>query len=80
MTEALKGLCAAYWSAFPDGYPGLEGERKHMLTADTDRRNRACRAVLEKCGFAWWKEEEAELKGEKITEYWYRMWRPGSPM
>ena len=78
MTEALEGFCVGYWKAYPNGFPGLEGEQRDMLTAITDRWNHASRAVLEKCGFVWWKEGVVELKGKKITVYWYKTWRSGT--
>ena len=76
MTETLKGFVMAYWDLFPKGYPGLKGDEKDTLTAQTFQENEASQAVLKKCGFECWKKEEEEIKGEKITMVWYRLWRP----
>ena len=76
MTEALEGFITTYWDLFPEGYPGLIGDEKNTLTAQSFQENGPSQAVLKKCGFQWWKEEEEMIKGQKVTVVWYRLWRP----
>ena len=79
-TEAVKGFLEAYWEAFPEGFPGLEGEEKDYLTAVTDKTNSGSVKVLEKNGFEYWKEQEQmdDSTGEKVMIDVRRVWRPGN--
>lgn len=77
-TEALKGFLKVYWETWPDGHPLLEGEERNYLKAITGKDGHASMAVLRKCGFWFWKEdeEENELEG-KVAVWAWRLWRPG---
>ena len=76
-TEALRGVVDSYWKEFPNGYPGLKEEDRHMLKACTDWDNDASKAVLKKCGFKLYdKVEYIDKKGVKNTSHEYRLQRP----
>jgi RimJ/RimL family protein N-acetyltransferase len=47
-----------------------------QVVANTDIRNLACRAVLERSGMQHVDTRQAEYKGENCTEFWYRIKRP----
>lgn len=66
-TEALKAWIAMYWERFPEGHPMLSDEERNYLKAVTGPGGEGSRAVLRKCGFEWWAEEEVEdeRKGAK---------------
>lgn len=66
-TEALKAWIDMYWERFPKGHPLLREEEKSYLKAITGPGGESSRAVLRKCGFEWWGEEEVgdERKGTK---------------
>lgn len=66
-TEALKAWIAMYWETFPDGHPVLAEDEKGYLKAITGPGGGGSQAVLRKCGFEWWGEEEVgdERKGNR---------------
>ena len=77
-TEALKGFLEVYWETWPEGHPFLEGEESEYLKAVTGKDGHASMAVLKKCGFEFWKEEEEENDIEGRVMLWaWRIWRPG---
>ena len=77
-TEALKAFLKVYWDTWPRGYPSLKGEERFYLKAITGMDGHASMAVLRKCGFKYWKEEEEENeKGEKEVVWAWRLWGPG---
>lgn len=57
-TEALGAWIERYWQKYPEGHPVLDGEEKGYLKAVTGPGGEGSRAVLRKCGFKWWGEEE----------------------
>ena len=80
-TEALKGFLNWYWDTFPDGHPALQGEDKNYLKAVTGPRSDSASsiAVLRKCGFEYWKEQEEDdnLGPGKVMLLVWRRWKPG---
>ena len=77
-TAALKAFLDIYWKTWPDGHPLLEGEERNFLKAVTGKDGYASMAVLKKCGFEYWREEEEEDENEKVELVWaWRFWRPG---
>jgi len=77
-TEALKGFLQVYWGTWPKGHPLLEGEERNYLKAITGKDGHASMAVLRKCGFEFWKEEEEENDYEgKVMVLAWRISRPG---
>lgn len=75
-TEALKAFLNIYWEMWPDGHPLLEGDERKFLKAITGKDGYGSMAVLKKCGFDYWREEEEE--NEKVEMVWaWRLWRPG---
>lgn len=78
-TEALEGFIGWYWTTFPNGHPTLEGEDRIYLRAVTGPLSEAGAsiAVLKKCGFEYWKEQEEDDifgKGKVLLPVW-RRWK-----
>lgn len=78
-TEALEGFIRWYWTTFPNGHPTLEGEDTTYLSAVTNPPSEAGAsiAVLKKCGFEYWKEEEVDDgsgNGKVLLPAW-RRWK-----
>ena len=78
-SEALQGLVDAYWREYPSGYPGLEGDDRDTLKADTRWNNHASQGVLAKCGFERCGEKDGvDGEGKRVAYYYYRVRRPGT--
>jgi RimJ/RimL family protein N-acetyltransferase len=69
-----------YWTTFPDGFPGLEGDERNHLLAVVHPANIASVKVLRKCGFEFWKNWEVDdwNTGERIVLHRYKLQRPGT--
>ncbi|KAI4265884.1 MAG: hypothetical protein L6R38_009115 [Xanthoria sp. 2 TBL-2021] len=85
-TEAVKGFIKFYWETFPNGHPSLsDADERKFLKAVTgppedDRSAAASIAVLKKCGFEYWKDQEEgdnPTRGQKIMLLVWRHWGPG---
>lgn len=82
-TEALGAWIDMYWQRYPEGHPVLDGEEKGYLKAVTGPGGGGSRAVLRKCGFKCWGEEEvvderlgAKEKGMSVVLQEFRLQRP----
>lgn len=83
-TEALKAWIEMYWQRYPDGHPVLHGDERTYLKARTGPGGDGSRAVLRKCGFRWFGEEEvcderlgAKEKDLRVVLEEFRLARPG---
>ena len=75
-----------YWKSYPDGHPVLHGDEREYLKAVTGPGGDGSRAVLRKCGFRWFREEEvsderkgAKEKGLRVVLEEFRIARPSVP-
>ena len=73
-----------YWQVYADRHPALEENERGYLKAMTGPGGEGSRAVLRKCGFKWFGEEEmdderkgAKEKGMKVVLQEFRLVRPG---
>ena len=79
-SEALQGLIDAYWREYRSGNPGLEGDNRDILKADTRWNNYASQGALKKPGFDWYREMDVvNVEGKQNTYYYYRIKRPSTP-
>ena len=80
-TEALRAWIRMYWQRYADGHPVLHGDERGYLNARTGPDGEGSRAVLRKCGYMWFGEEEVRderlraKEGLKVQEF--RLARPG---
>lgn len=72
-----------YWQRYAEGHPALREDERGYLTAVTGPGGEGSRAVLRKCGFKWFGEEEvsderkgAKEKGMKVVLQEFRLSRP----
>lgn len=84
-TEALRAWVDMYWQRYPDGHPVLHGDERTYLKARTGPGGDGSRAVLRKCGFRWFGEEEvcderlgAKENGLKVVLEEFRLARLGA--
>ena len=79
-SEALRGLIDAYWREYRSGYPGLEGDNRDILKANTRWNNYAGQGALKKPGFERYRKMDVvNVEGKQNTNYYYRIKRPGKP-
>ena len=82
-TEALRAWIRMYWERYADGHPVLYGDERGYLNARTGPGGEGSRAVLRKCGFRWFGEEEVSderlgaKEGLKVVLQEFRLARPG---
>lgn len=77
-TEALQAFVQAYWETYPEGFHGLEDDRKDFLSAWSHEGNNASHSVLRKSGFELVKEEPVDHpKLGKHMRFSWKLWRPG---
>lgn len=85
-TEAVRGFIKFYWETFPEGHLNIsDAEEKKYLRAVTGPPEeapqvRASIAVLKKCGFEYWKDQEEDdsmRPGHKVALPVWRRWGPG---
>ncbi|KAL8769614.1 MAG: hypothetical protein Q9209_004411 [Squamulea sp. 1 TL-2023] len=80
-TESLKGFTRFYWKTFPGGHPSISDadERKFLKAvtgpADKNRSAAASIAVLKKCGFEYWKDQEEEDNATRGQKIMLHVWR-----
>ena len=72
-----------YWERYADGHPVLYGDERGYLNARTGPGGEGSRAVLRKCGFRLFGEEEVSderlgaKEGLKVVLQEFRLARPG---
>ena len=82
-TEALRAWIRMYWQRHANGHPVLHGDERGYLKARTGPGGEGSRAVLRKCGFRWFGEEEVSderlgaKEGLKVVLQEFRLPRPG---
>ena len=75
-TEALRAWIDMYWKRYSEGHPGLEGDNKNCLGAETGSEDPNSPRVLKKCGFRFVRQVQVVEEGKDAALDYWRLDRP----